>query len=227
VIEVARRGVPGPAALFKRIQKMSETSDLRDRIDAALAGLEGDTKPARKLLFDLAERSRAASGRLQDVQAEMAASSAVAAKERSRADALAAEAAALRQRIEGAELARRRAEEGMDRLQGELDRLKAKPSFSMEAITRGLREWQKGGRKFKSDEEDLKSWKEALRGIVGAKVTGPGRVDVPGDMAEALRIVRGLTDLEVRSLCHLGFSELALIQSLCGDFRTRTFEVGP
>jgi hypothetical protein len=58
-------------------------------------------------------------------------------------------------------------------------------------------------------------------------MTGPGKVVAPEVMAEARRIVRGLTDLEVRSLCHLGFSELTLMQTLSGDFRLRTYKVGP
>ena len=106
--------------------------DFRELVDAALAGLEGDTGPARRMLFELHSQLKAATRSLAEAREAMAASNVRHAPLRDQAEASGAPVDALRQRTT-------RAAAAPAALGGEVTRLTAEPAIDREQAVRGFK----------------------------------------------------------------------------------------
>jgi hypothetical protein len=107
--------------------------ELRERTDAALAGLEGDTAPVRAWCFELGRLVRGRDEELAALAAAQAATAAELATAKGRVAVLEDQAAAARERLgrQATQLAA---------LEGELAALKAVPVVNREAMMKGFQE---------------------------------------------------------------------------------------
>jgi hypothetical protein len=95
--------------------------EFREQVDAALAPLEGDTGPVRRMLFELHSQLKAVTRMLDETREEMAAANARLAQLQDLARTVGVQAEALRQQAT-------RAAANQAALEGEVASLKAKPT---------------------------------------------------------------------------------------------------
>jgi hypothetical protein len=172
------------------------SKDLRQRIDEALAGLEGDTAPVRALCFDLGRRLNHADQERAALTHDLLAESTHSATLAERVKVLEDQAAAARERLtrQSAQLAA---------LEGEITALKAAPTVSRVAARRGLRALL----------DDPDRGVEELRrraAALGRRLLQAVGLEGPGG---------GLPDHVLYTLLNLGFSEYHLFSTLAGDPR--------
>jgi hypothetical protein len=167
------------------------SKDLRTQVRQALEGVDGDTRPVQRMVYDLADRLRAAEERLSEVRGELTAQKAVAARERAAAEELQVVVDGLRQGTHNAELARQRLEAELHRLRHpEVD-----VAAAWENYQRLLPKWIPAR---------LAAADNLLRNYLGHLFTRD-----PGTFA-------GASDAEIRTILHAGFSEYQMLSTLSG-----------
>src|SRR5262249_55934331 len=114
--------------------------EFRERIDAALDGVSGDTTPVRKLIFDLNHQAAQARQRFAEVEAELASLKASVVAGHARIQALQVEVESLRQRATQAVGLRAALEGEVARLTDQIGRQNAPPAISQAVALRGLAE---------------------------------------------------------------------------------------
>jgi hypothetical protein len=168
-------------------------SEMRERIDAALEGLEGNTAPARKLLFELAKESRDLRRGREAATSEVALLRAGHAALGVKCAALEDQVRALRERVDrqaGVQAA----------LEGELTALKKPREVRREAVLRGFESWRR--------RPDLKQIAADMRERVWESITTAMGVKPAPDNPPP--------DELVYVLLNLGFDEWSLCQTLVG-----------
>jgi hypothetical protein len=177
--------------------------ELRERIDAALSGLEGNTEPARRFLFDLAELAKGAEARRTAAEKERDAARGEAAKQRDRAERLKVEAESLRQRLTQATADRAA-------LEGEVTRLSVgPPPPSLSGAVRGLAEYCE---KF-SDPAEAKAKLREMDDRLRRAVLRPLAAKEP----HVREMINALSPDMLHLLLHCGFSEIDFVRIMDGD----------
>jgi hypothetical protein len=167
--------------------------ELRQQVSEALEGLEGDTGPVRKLIFDLAHQMGDVKRRLGEVEVELSRAKVQAAADRARGEGLGVEVQSLRQRLEGLEGNLARAEQA-------LAEAKRPKTISRAAVLAGI------ARLRPRMTAEFAAGMDAISRRTMERALGlePGALDY-------------LTDTEVRGLFHLGFDEYCWLLSMTGD----------
>jgi hypothetical protein len=169
------------------------SADLRQTFDEATAALDGDKAPVRKLVFDLAGQLRDTRTRLEEAAREAGSLRERLAVLQARADDLSAVVDGQRQRLDGLEVRCRRAEQIAAAAAGE--KVAVSRSKALQAI-------------------------ERLRPAFSAAAVGSMDARRRQTLAYTLAVdpadLAALSDLDVRGLFHLGFSDYHLLMTLTG-----------
>jgi hypothetical protein len=195
-------GVHTRAAGFS-LEHLMTGKEVRQRLRAALEGVDGSTSAVEKLVFELMDRLHNAEARLEGAQRELA-------LVRQRTAQAEAEAGDWKTAVESWKAKAEGAMAEKQRLRLGLEAETAMPSVSLAAVRAGFKDFCQN-----YPTEDLDSLNRSLRRRIAA---------VLGDVEDSLR---GVSDAHLQVLLHLGFSEFRLCRSLTGYADQYQFRVDP
>jgi hypothetical protein len=184
--------------------------EMRERIDSALAGLQGDVVPVRRLAFELADQLKRTKADLAEATRALEELKLSHARLTDRADVLKIAAESWRTRTN-------RQAGQMAALEGQVAALTAEPRISKKLAVRAL------GFLVEAKLNDPKEVKARLAKMDGDKRQAIAYALALTEADPAWQELAALSEDQIALLFHFGFSELHFLRTICGDKATSEY----